>query len=162
MLAAIVSGVIWYTIFRSVSATEVEEQEEGYRDDLIPESRFWSSGERTWENWSRYMLANSICEDLVDSPGWIGTMDESQQQELSIRLADAAVGVLKASQFHARRLRVSRGILRQQMVKMGQQPCEDALLNLAITAVNGELVHLEEELREVVRGHLWDELAEAD
>jgi hypothetical protein len=36
----------------------------------------------------------------------------------------------------------------------------DGLLNLAVKAVNMEAKYLEEDLREVARGRLWDELAE--
>ncbi len=160
MIAILASGVVWYTIFRSVPTLEFEE-ENGFEEDEISERRFWrTSGERTWENWFRYVLANAIYEDLVESPRWMGGMGERQQQELSIRLADAALGVLKTRTSRAERLRVTRGMLRQQLVKGGQRPYEDELLDLAVAAVNVELVHLEEDLREVARGQMWDVEAE--
>ena len=156
MIAVLASGMVWYTVFRSVPVLEFEEEEDG-----ISESRFWqTSGERTWENWFRYVLADSIYEDVVESRGWMGGMDERQQQEQSIQLADAALGVLKRRARQAKGLRVTRRMLRQELVKAGRGPYEDELLDVAVAAVNVELVHLEEELREVARGQMWDEPAE--
>ena len=106
------------------------------------------------------MLADSIYEDVVESRGWMGGMDERQQQEQSIQLADAALGVLKRRARQAKGLRVTRRMLRQELVKAGRGPYEDELLDVAVAAVNVELVHLEEELREVARGQMWDEPAE--
>jgi len=87
-------------------------------------------------------------------------MDEGQQQELSIRLADAALGTLKRRARRAKRLRVTRGMLQQQLVNEGQRPYDDELLDLTVAAVNAELVHLEEDLKEVARGRMWDQKAD--
>jgi len=161
MIAGLASGALWYMILFSALAPEFGGEENEIEDEAIPESRFWqTSGQRTWKNLFRYVLANSIYEDVVESRDWIGDMDEGQQQELSIRLADAALGALKRRARQAKRLRVTRGVLRQQLVNEGQRPYEDELLDLAVAAVNAELVYLEEDLKEVARGRMWDQKAD--
>ena len=163
MIAAVASGALWYAIFRAALLDQEEEQEEenGYEAPEIPGSRFWRRpAQRTWENWFRYVLANSIYEDLATSPRWASSMGERQQQELSIRLADAALAALRARASYARRLRVSREMLRQRMEQAGQEPDDVELLDLAVAAVNLELGHLEPELRRVAREQLWDAPAE--
>ena len=89
-------------------------------------------------------------------------MSEEQLQELSIRLADAALGTLKAKSPRATRLRVSKGRLKHEMVRMGQPPYEDGILNAAVPAVNAVLASMEEALRRIVREQLWDDPAGVD
>ena len=68
MLAAVVTGLVWYRIFRSLAVSEFLTDEDESEPDEIPESRFWESpADRTWKNWFRYVLANSVYEDLLDS-----------------------------------------------------------------------------------------------
>jgi len=161
MIAVLANGVLWYVIYGLPPIDALEGEENELADGAIPESRFWqTSEERTWENLFRYVLANSIYEAVVESWDWIGDMDEGQQQELSIRLADAALGALKRRARQAKRLRVTRGVLRQQLVNEGQRPYDDELLDLTVAVVNAELVPLEEDLREVARGRMWDEKAD--
>lgn len=166
MIAAFITGRLCYSLWRSstrfqrVEAKEEEEEEEEEADG-VSKSQFWrTSEERTWENWFRYTLANVIYDDLSESPHWLESLSEEQEQALVIRLADAALEGLKAQAYTGKRMRVSRGILRQEMTKRGDQTYPDGLLNLAVRAVNMELEYLEEDLREVARGRLWDELAE--
>ncbi|MBI2504196.1 MAG: hypothetical protein HYW07_13305 [Candidatus Latescibacteria bacterium] len=172
MIAAAITGRLWYSLWRSsvpfpkvaeevVGEEEGEEWEMEDEIDEVPESQFWrTSEERTWENWFRYTLANAIYEELLESPHWIENLEEEEQQALVIRLADAALEGLKAQAFAVKRMRVSRGMMRQEMTRRGDQTYPDGLLNLAVRAVNMEAEYLEEDLQEVARGRLWDELAE--
>lgn len=173
MFAAAITGRLWSNLWRSSVpfqkvAEKKEEEEEEWKEgeweeeiDEVPESQFWhTSEERTWENWFRYTLANAIYEELLEAPHWIEALEEGQQHALVIRLADAALEGLKAQAYTGKRLRVSRGMLRQEMTKRGDQTYPDGLLNLAVRGINMESEHLEEDLREVARGRLWDELAE--
>lgn len=161
MFAAMASGMFWYKILRSLPPLNSEEEEDDSEVDEIPETRFWRTSEdRTWANWIRYMLANSIYEELLESPRWTEDMVETQLQELAIRLSDVALGALRAKSFRDKRLRVNREMLRQAMVKSGQRPYENDLLDTAVTAVNMELTDLEAEFRKVIRGQLWDKPAE--
>ncbi|MFQ5813671.1 MAG: hypothetical protein ACE5I2_10870 [Anaerolineae bacterium] len=167
MIAAMIIWTIWRNILRSSDTFdfyegEEEEDEETEPDlDEIPISRFCGTdADRTWENWFRYLIANTIYEDLLDSPGWIGQMNEEYLQELSIRLTDAAIATLKRKSPRTKRLRVTKGMLKQEMTKMGQQPYDDDILDTAVSATNVELVSSQEELREVIREKLWDEPAD--
>jgi hypothetical protein len=159
MIAAFVTLNIWRNIlslappdFRSVE----EEPEPDF--DEIPLSRFCrTDADKTWENWFRYAIANTVYEGFLDSPGRIGQMNDKQLQELSIRLADAAIAALKAKSPRARRLRVTSGMLKHELTRMGQQPYDDDILDTAVSAINDELVSSQEELREVIREKSWDE-----
>jgi hypothetical protein len=158
MLAAVVTGLVWVSIFRSISVSEFLEDEDESEPDEIPQSRFWESPvDRTWKNWFRYILANAVYEDLLDSPSAITVMEEKQLQDLSIRLADTALDGLKTKSPRTKRLRVSKGMLKQQLIKMAQQPYDDDILDAAVAAMNASLRLLEEPLRQAIRERLWDE-----
>ncbi len=161
-ITAIVTGVIWYNILRLAGVfnfyEEYEEEEAEPDLDEIPMSRFCrTDADRTWENWFRYVIANTIYEDFLDSPGLIPQMNERQQQELSIRLTEAAIAALKRKSPRTKRLRVTKGMLKHEMTRMGQQPYDDDILDTAVSAINVELVSSQEELREVIRERSWDE-----
>ncbi|MCZ6633536.1 MAG: hypothetical protein O7G87_09030 [bacterium] len=159
MIASLVTGMIWYNILRFDPSSEVEEEENDSEGEIL-ESRFWrTNAERTWENWFRYMIANSVYEDLLDSPRWVEETSEEQLQELSIHLADAALSILKTKSPRATQLRVSKGRLKHEMVKIGQPPYEDSILNAGVAAVNVVLAPMEAVLKRIVREQLWDEPA---
>ena len=63
IIAVITSGVLWYRIVQSIFAPTPELVPEGVGFQEIPSDRFWqATEERTWQNWLRYVLANSIYE----------------------------------------------------------------------------------------------------
>ena len=157
MIASLLIGII-YTILRFGASGE--EDENDFEADEIPGSRFWStSAERTWENWFRYIIANSVYEDLLESPHWVEIMSEENLQDLCIGLADAALEILKAKSPRATRLRVSKGSLKHEMVKIGHPSYQDGILNPAVAAVNAVLMPMEGLLRQIVREQSWDEPA---
>ncbi len=86
-------------------------------------------------------------------------MGERQLQELSVRMADAALTGLKKKSPRVKWLRVSRGILKHELTNIGQQPYDDDILDTAVTAVNAVLVNIEDELRLAIKEDLWDEPA---
>ena len=164
-ITAIDTGVIWYNILRLAGAfnfyEEYEEEEAEPDLDEIPMSRFCGTdADRTWENWFRYILANTTYEDLLDSPGWIGQMNEEYLQELSIRLTDTAIAALKRKSPRTKQLRVTKGVLKHEMTKMGQQPYDDDILDTAVSAINAELISFQAELRKVIREKSWEEPAD--
>lgn len=163
MIAVLVTWTIWRNFLGSAPDFGVSEEEEETEPDLdeIPLSRFCKTdADRTWENLFRYEIANTVYEGFLDSPGRIGQMNERQLQELSIRLTDAAIAALKTKSPRTRRLRVTKGMLKHEMTKMGQQPYDDDILDTAVSAINDELVSSQEELREVIRDKSWDESAD--
>ena len=132
--------------------TSGEEDEDDSEADKIPHSQFWSTtAERTWENWFRYIIANSVYEDLTDSPHWEEVMDEEHLPDLCIGLADATLEILKAKSPRATRMRVSKGSLKHEMVKMGHPSYQDGILNPAVAAVNAILAPMEGVLKQIVR-----------
>lgn len=66
------------------------------------------------------MIANSVYEDLLDSPRWMEVTSEEQPQKLSIHLVDVALRILKTKSPRATRLRVSKGRLKHERVKIEQ------------------------------------------
>ncbi len=157
MIASLIIGII-YTIVRFGASGE--EDEHDVVEDEIPGDRFWNTpAERTWENWFRYIIANSVYEDLTDLPHWEEVMGEADLQSLCIGLADASLEILKAKSPRATRMRVSKGSLKHEMVKMGHPAYQDGILNPAVAAVNVALMPVEGLLRQIVREQTWDEPA---
>ena len=163
MIAAIVIGTIWRTLLspvRDFGFDEFEEEETEPDLDEIPISRFCrTDADRTWENWFRYILANTTYEGFLDLGGF-AQMNDRQLQELSIRLTDAAIATLKRKSPRTKRLRVTKGMLKHEITRMGQQPYDDDILDTAVSAINDELIASQEELREVIREKSWDEPAD--
>ncbi len=158
MIACLVTGSLWQTLLRFRASGE--EDENDFEAEEVPGSRFWSTpAERTWENWFRYIIANSVYEDLLDSPHWVEVMSEEHLQDLCIGLADAALEILKAKSPRATRLRVSKGSLKHEMVKIGHPSYQEGILNPAVAAVNAVLMPMEGLLRQIVREQSWDEPA---
>jgi len=163
MIAAMIMWTVWRNILSSSDTFdfyEEEEEETGPDPDEIPISRFCRThADRTWENWFRYILANTTYEDFLDLGGF-AQMNDRQLQELSIRLTDAAIATLKRKSPRTKRLRVTKGMLKHEITRMGQQPYDDDILDTAVSAINDELGSLQEELREVIREKSWDEPAD--
>ena len=165
MITTTIMWALWRNIlspigdFGSYYDEEDDDEEPEFEDlDEISPSRFYRTDtDRTWENWFRYVIANTIYEDILDSPGWIGQMKEGQLQEMSIRLADAAVAALKRKSPRTKRLRMTKEMLKHEMTQMGQQPYDDDILDTAVSAINDELIASQEELREVIREKSWDD-----
>jgi zinc transporter ZupT len=69
ILAAVVTGLVWYGSFHSLSASEFAGEEDEPEPDEIPESRFWkSAADRTWEAWFRYMSPTLSTRGCLNHP----------------------------------------------------------------------------------------------
>jgi hypothetical protein len=110
--------------------------------------------EQTGEALFRYVIANAIYLRMAETPDVKGSMDSTEVQELSIRLADAAIGVLKRKSPRTKRYQVTVSALRGAFDKMGQQPYDVDILEVAVLAVNTQLM-LDEDLEEIVRDRRW-------
>ena len=155
MLAVIVTWRFWRSVY-SASSPEFDEEVNSEPDE-IPSSRFWETSEdKTWENWYRYVLANSIYEEFLTSSQWMEVMDDRQLEEMSIRLADASVGGLRKKSARTKRLRMSKGMLKQELGKMGHQPYDDEILEAAVVAMNVDLAFSGESTRVRMWCSSWD------
>lgn len=163
IIASVVTGSFWYNFMGSLLGLNGEplDTDEEFFDEQadyeeIPPNRFFKSGvNKTWEAWLRYHLANSIYIEFQQSPQPVAPIGPKQMQELSIRLADLSIDLLKNKTARAKRLRVTSTALKKQMSKIGQHPYDDHILNLAAMAVNGELSYHHDELLPVVRTKQW-------
>ncbi|MCA9997024.1 MAG: hypothetical protein KDE56_14800 [Anaerolineales bacterium] len=121
----------------------------------IPRSRFIrTESEQTGEAIFRYIVANAICRRINAAPEVRGSMDGTEVQELSIRLTDAAVSILRRKPVHTQRYQVTVSGLRKVFDKMGQQPYDADILEVAVSAVNTELM-LDMELEDIARNRRW-------
>ena len=136
-----------------------EEEDEEDPDYVIPPTRFWKQNhERTAEKFTHYVFANEIYTQASDSSQTRGLMGEQQLQELSIRLGDLALQVLKKKRKNARDLSISIGQLQQQMKQMNLQPYDPDILALATHVVNELLVEdVDDEglLTDIIRQKRW-------
>lgn len=138
---------------------EVWDDEDEDEDYTIPPSRFWKrDNERTAEKFTHYVFANEIYTQASDSPQARGFMGEQQLQELSIRLGELALQVLKKKRKNARELSITPGQLQQQMKQMNLQPYDSEILALAAKVVN-ELLDEDDDdeglLTDIIRQKLW-------
>jgi hypothetical protein len=163
LLTAVIVGTFWYNFlgampgFGSTSADNDEEFDEEDDYNRISSSRFFKNdAERTWETWLRYHLANGVYMEFQDSPQPVAPMGDKQQQELAIRLADLSIALLKSKSPRGRRVNVNMTDLKRQMDKMGQRHYDDNILQLAIMALNEELVYHTDEILDVIRLKLWN------
>lgn len=135
------------------------DDEVGEEDYTIPSTRFWKrDNERTAEKFTHYVLANEIYTQASDSPKTRGFMGEQQLQELSIRLGELALQVLKRKRKNARDLSITISQLQQQMAQMNLQPYDPEILALAVNVVNELLVEDDDDdgmLSDIIRQKLW-------
>lgn len=147
-----------YYFFADLKEIREEMEEEGWLDEEelpIPRIRFMrDDSEQTGEALFRYIIANAICRRMNETPSVKGSLDSTEVQELSIRLADAAVFVLRRKSPRTQRFQLTVPVLRKAFNQMGQQPYDDDILQLAVVAVNTQLM-LDEDLEDIVRSRRW-------
>lgn len=124
----------------------------------IPAERFYhSEAERTWEAWLRSELANDIYIEFQERPNTLSNLNSVQIQDLAIRMADAGLNIIKRETGRARRLKASLKDLRQELNQMGQRHYEDAVLRLALAAINMNMNFFGEKLREIIGTQRWNQ-----
>jgi hypothetical protein len=164
MAATVIVAYIISRVTSSPLYSEDEDEDEDFDADeidealgyKIPSSRFYESEEtKTWEAYFRYGLANNINLEFERNPRATGRMNETQVQELSIRLADMIVSLLKRRSAR-KRLALTVAELKKHMESQGQKPYDDDILMLATKAANIGLtmpIHAS-----IVHDKLWDKL----
>lgn len=141
---------------------EEEENGDGKEYKRIATSRFYKSAEtRTWEAWLREEIANDIYVEFQDEPRTVSNMNETQVQELAIRLSELALTILKRKTARARDLTMNVGMLKRELQRLGQRAYEDKILQLAVNAININVDFFADDIHEVIRTQGWQELADA-
>lgn len=157
------STVLLARVMRTIAATrprgdDFMDEEDVEEYDSIPASRFAkATAEQTWENWCRYTLANEIYRGFQDDVQGVQNMNDLQVQELCVRLGDVALAILKTKPATTNRLQITAAQLRQQLVKMGQKPYEDDILNTAEASLADYLASNEDNLLVIMRRKRWAE-----
>ena len=156
MVASLGAAYVFLS-FSNVLNSKDEDTDEPDMDDLlpseIPPSRFYKTdADKTWTAWMQYISANMIYAELEQSIK--PTMNESQTQELAIRLAELSVSLLQRKSGKTPRLSITKTALKQEMVKQKLKPYDDDILDAAVAAVNMQLML--PPVESVVRKKLWD------
>jgi hypothetical protein len=95
-----------------------------------------------------------------DEPRTVSNMNDTQVQELALRLSDLALAIIKRKTGRARDLTVNLSTLKRELQRVGQRAYDDKILQLAVNAININMDYYENELFEVIRTQAWDELAD--
>lgn len=170
IIVGIASGLallIWFRIFdwsRTVpSGLSISRLPQGefipdddeiwYSEDYpISSQRFAATlDERTAENWLRYDFANELALAIEESPPAKGLMNDSQVQELAIRLSDMIVQMAKEKPASASRLNMP--VLKKRMTQLGFAPYDDAILKETLRVWQKQ--HSYEEVRDIINEKLW-------
>lgn len=126
----------------------------------IPTTRFYKSAdERTWEMWLNREIANDIYADFQLDPEPIRTLNDSQRQELAIRLASLSVSILKRKNSGSKNLEINANAIRREMERIGQKVYEADILAVAVDAVNTNVDYYEDELSSIIRERSWNQIA---
>ncbi len=165
LITSIVVGTFWNNILNPSSRfgfnpfdDDEEEDEYEYEEDFkhIPTTRFYNTPtDKTWDAWLNHQLADAIYIEFQETPHAAGLTNDTQQQELAIRLAEIAMSILKAKNSRAKQLTVSMSALKKQMTKRGQRPYDDDILRVATTAINADLDYYYDELIPIVHAKRW-------
>ena len=118
-----------------------------------------SDNERTWEAWLTYEIANDIYADFQIDPQTVAAMNDSQRQELAIRLAELGVAILKRKTSASRNFQVNANAVRRELERIGQKPYDSDLITVAVDAINVNVDYYGDELASVIRNRLWQQLA---
>lgn len=120
----------------------------------IPAERFFKDeSERTWAAWCRFQLANSIYDDLQDTPR-MPSMSPSQMQELAIRLADIGLSILREKPRRGSRTVLSISDFQKKMKAMDMKPYDNDILHVAVNAANFMMAM--PLMQNIFRENLWD------
>jgi hypothetical protein len=144
MVAIIIATIYWYIVLKPKMSDmsdedffDDDEADYDLLDPAIPPTRFYKSkADQTWESWTRFTLSNSIYEEIRSASPPVTSMGEPQQQELAVRLADAAVAYMKSRRKNAKNLTISMAALKRQLEKSGQQPYDNRIMQVAINGIN--------------------------
>ncbi len=165
LIAVTVSGMIGFSLLKRLSKgpddfSDLLDDDFDLDDppfDIIPPSRFIEDdGVPTWRNWFQYLFANDIYGEMTVFGDHIAPINDSQKQELSIRLSDVIVAILSAKPASTKRLRITREQVKKKMTKMGMRPYDDDILDLALAAIDENLIIFQSQIVNIIRTRSWD------
>lgn len=107
------------------------------------------------EAYFRYHIANAIFDDLNDIPRTVGLSTQREIIELSIRLTDPVVSILKRRKKWTARVTITVAAMKKELNQMGLRAYDKDILETAVESVNDEL-EVNERLRNIVNDHEWD------
>ncbi len=159
LIATIAVGVIAVNFFKGMPLPDLNtdvssEDSENFKE--IPEERiFKAEQDRTLENQYRYEMANRVYGEFQENSSEFTTMNDKQQQELALRLADIALTILMQKSVTATRLNLTKAALKKQMQKMNQQPYSDDILDTALSGLNDYIFENFDDLSESIHTKDW-------
>lgn len=132
-----------------------EDDDEGFI--VIPPGRFTATSGRSFQTWCEYELSNAIYLAFQHEPKQVAFMNASQQQELAIRLGQSAVAVLKGKSPRGSSLQITRAQIERQLRQTGQMPYDDALMEIAVGAVNEAVALNDHDYEHIIKMRLWNQ-----
>jgi hypothetical protein len=159
LIALIALGVLAVNILKgmplpNLDGASLSDDFDNYKE--IPEERiFKTEQDHTLENQYRYEMTNRVYGEFQENSSEFTTMNDKQQQELALRLADIALTILKQKPATAARLNISKAAIKKQMQKMKQQPYSDDILDTALSGLNDYIFENFEDLSESIRLKDW-------
>ncbi len=173
ILATALAALAFYTVTGLLKAflpTDISSFKDFSKDDQedfaqvdyksIATNRFYKNeSERTWEAWLRREIANDVYLRFQEDRDIVRNMNEGQQQELAIRLAEVGVSLLKRKTSRSHDLNVNLNMLKREMTRMGQRAYDDDILVEAVEAINLNTDYYDEFLTTVIHEQSWKRLA---
>ncbi len=156
LLAMFASGLGLY-IFLNGPKSEDTWEDVAHSSHDIPVDRFFTSeAERTWENWAHYEVANAIAYEFKQSLK-AGMLNDTQLEELAIRLSAAGIAILKRKSPRATTLAATSSQLQAQSKRMELQPYDEDIMRAAVNGINLALTAAPVEF--AVRKKVWKQPA---
>lgn len=163
ILAGVVTRALFegiFEFFKQTSSNVLDLNTFPYEDDpqnAIVIDRFAETADEfDGEAYFRYHIANAIFNDLNDKPQTVGLNTQREIIELSIRLTDPVVSILKRRKKSVAHVAITVGAMRKELTRMELRAYDNDILETAVKSVNGEL-KMNEQLRNIVNDHEWDD-----
>ncbi|GAB4411961.1 MAG: hypothetical protein Kow00106_06460 [Anaerolineae bacterium] len=156
LLAMVASAISAYALFNIPRLGESEWDYAGTSYDIPIERFIASEADRTWANWARLEIANTIL-DVFRRSLEPGTLDAAELEERAVLLSGAAMAILRRKSAHSSTLEITEAQLRNQLQRMKLEPLDDAVLRAAVEGIN--LAVMAPPIVFAARKQVWDQPA---
>ena len=164
VLAGALASILFdklFGLFKGIDASEYESYLYPFEDDpskTIVIDRFAETADEfDGEAYFRYQIANAISDDLDALPRTTGLSTQRQVIELSIRLTDPVVSILKRRKKRVNHVTINISAMKKELDRMGLKPYDDDILETAVKSVN-MVLDVDEKLLDIVNDHEWNTL----